>query len=159
MACSISKIKINPYKNNIMKNLTLVIIGLITIGFLTISLKSGPSPDSCNNNKDSMLVVMRFERKVKPEFVALLKRSFDECKVQVLAKEPGCLDYSLFQSYNDSTLFCITETWVNKGAHNAHMLLDHTKKHIEETKGIGDPSFKSKTNYTYWICPGANEKK
>ena len=75
-----------------------------------------------------------------------------------MAKEPGCLDYSLFQSYNDSTMFCLTEGWATKGAHNAHMQLEHTKKHIAETKDIKDPSFKSTTSYMYWICPGANEK-
>jgi hypothetical protein len=66
---------------------------------------------------------------------------------------------SLVVLYNDSTLFCLTEAWATKGDHNAHMLLEHTKKHIAETKGIYDPAFKSKTNYTYWICPGANAKK
>ena len=106
-----------------------------------------------------MIVVMRFERKVKPENVALFKQSFDACKAEVLLKEPGCLDYSLFQSYNDSTLFCLTEAWATKGDHNAHMQLEHTQKHIAEIKGINDPSFKSTTNYTYWICPEANEKK
>src|SRR5690606_36047022 len=103
----------------------------------------------CNCNKDSMVVVMRFERKIKPEHVALFKRSFDECKAEVLVKEPGCLDYSLFQSYNDSTLFLLTEAWKYKEAHIHHMQLDHTRKHIGEISGIGDPSFRSKTNYEY----------
>ena len=142
-----------------MKNLLLGIIGLLTIGVFTSGLKKGACVNDCSYNKDSMIVVMRFERKVKPEFVTLFKQSFDNCKAEVLAKEPGCLDYSLFQSYHDSTVFCLTEAWATKGAHNAHMLLDHTKKHIAETKGINDPSFKSTTNYTYWICPGANPKK
>ncbi len=142
-----------------MKNLILVIIAVVTIGLFTGSLKKGGAAyKTCDYNKDSMVVVMRFERKVKPENVALFKRSFDACKKEVLAKEPGCLDYSLFQSYNDSTLFCLTEAWANKGAHNAHMKLDHTIKHIAEIKGINDPAFKSKTNYTYWVCPGANPK-
>lgn len=105
-----------------------------------------------------MLVVMRFERKVLPQYVSFLKKSFDECREQVLSKEPGCLDYSLFQSYHDSTLFCLTETWINKGAHNAHMQMEHTKKHISETKNIADTTFKSTTGYTYWICPGANRQ-
>ena len=113
---------------------------------------------TCGCSKDSMVVVMRFERKVKPEHVALFKKSFDECKAEVMATEPGCLDYSLFQSYNDSTLFCLTEAWVNKGAHDYHMQLEHTKKHISETRGINDPSFKSATSYVYWICPAANNK-
>jgi quinol monooxygenase YgiN len=142
-----------------MKNLFLGVIVLVTIGFFTSGLKNGTPNNVCSYSKDSMIVVMRFERKVKPENVAFFKHSFDACKAEVMAKEPGCLNYSLFQSYNDSTLFCLTESWANKGAHNAHMLLDHTKKHIAETKGIYDPTFKSTTNYTYWICPGANEKK
>jgi len=141
-----------------MKKLFLGIIVLLIIGFVSSGLKNGPSDTDCSYSKDSMVVVMRFERKVKPENVALFKRSFDACKAEVLAKEPGCLDYSLFQSYNDSTLFCLTEAWATKGAHNAHMKLDHTIKHIAEIKGINDPTFKSKTNYTYWICPGANAK-
>jgi len=142
-----------------MKNLFLGLIVLVTIGFLTSALKNEAPDKVCTHNKDSMIVVMRFERKVKPENVSLFKNSFDRCKAEVLAKEPGCLDYSLFQSYNDSTLFCLTEAWATKGAHNAHMQLEHTKKHIAEIKGINDPAFKSTTNYTYWICPGANEKK
>jgi quinol monooxygenase YgiN len=141
-----------------MKNVILAIVAMAVIGLFTGALKKGAYNSVCDYNKDSMVVVMRFERKVKPENVALFKRSFDACKKEVLAKEPGCLDYSLFQSYNDSTLFCLNEAWATKGAHNAHMLLDHTKKHIAEIKGINDPSFKSTTNYTYWICPGANGK-
>jgi quinol monooxygenase YgiN len=129
-----------------MKNLFLGIIILLGIAFSSGGLKNGASNTECDFNKDSMVVV------------ALFKKSFDACKAEVLAKEPGCLDYSLFQSYHDSTLFCLTEAWATKGDHNAHMLLEHTKKHIAEIKGINDPTFKSKTNYTYWICPGANAK-
>lgn len=139
-----------------------LLIGIV-IMFGMCALAGGQdrkTPDNkCGFKKDSMVVVMRFEKKVLPQYVSLLKKSFDACKIQVLAKEPGCLDYSLFQSYNDSTLFCITETWATKGAHNAHMELEHTKKHISEIKGINDPAFKSKTNYTYWVCPGANLNK
>lgn len=140
-----------------MKNLLLSVIGFLAVGIFTSGIKDGASDKSCTYNKDSMVVVMRFELKVKPEFVSFLKQSFDECKEQVLAKESGCMDYSLFQSYNDSTLFCITEAWATKGDHIAHMQLEHTKKHIAETRNIRDASFKSKTNYAYWICPGANE--
>lgn len=142
-----------------MKNYIGGIILVFAIGLITNSLSAANSDKNCSNNKDSMVVVMRFEIKVKPEKVAFLKQSFDACKAEVLKKEPGCLDYSLFQSYNDSTLFCLTEAWATKGDHNAHMQLDHTKKHIAEISGIKDPEFKSKTNYTYWICPDANEKK
>lgn len=141
-----------------MKILILSILALAAIGFFTSGLINNPVKDECSFNKDSMNVVMRFEIKVKPEYVSFLKQSFDECRAKVLEQEPGCLDYSLFQSYNDSTFFCLTEAWATKGAHNAHMQLAHTKKHIAETQGIRDPSFKSKTGYTYWICPGANGK-
>jgi len=144
---------------NIMKKLFSGFLVFIAIVSCKSGLKTDISNDTCMYPKDSMVVVMRFERKVTPENVAFYKKSFDACKAEVLAREPGCLDYSLFQSYNDSTLFCLTETWATKGDHNAHMQLEHTIKHITETKGIGDPSFKSKTSYTYWICPGANEKK
>lgn len=139
-----------------MKNLSLSVLGLLTVAFLISGLANKSSQNECSFNKDSMNVVMRFEIKVKPEYVSFLKQSFDECKAKVHELEPGCLDYSLFQSYNDSTLFCLTEAWVTKKAHNDHMQLEHTKKHISETQGIRDPSFKSKTGYTYWVCPGAN---
>jgi quinol monooxygenase YgiN len=139
-----------------MKKLLAGIIALLLIGFFTTGLKNSPQEQVCTYNKDSMIVVMRMERKVKPENVALFKDSFDRCRAEVLAKEPGCLDYSLFQSYHDSTLFCLTESWATKGDHNAHMQMEHTKKHLAEIKGINDPTFRSKTNYTYWICPGAN---
>lgn len=112
----------------------------------------------CTFSKDSMRLVMRQERKVKPENVSLLKRSFDACKAEVLKKEPGCLDYSLFQSYNDSTLFLLTESWSSREALTAHMQFEHTKKHLAETKGIYDPAFRSKTNYNFLICPGANAR-
>jgi len=141
-----------------MKNRILIILALAVIGFFTIGLKNSSSQNECSFNKDSINVVMRFEIKVKPEYVSFLKQSFDECRAKVLEQEPGCLDYSLFQSYNDSTLFCLTEAWATKGDHNYHMKLAHTKKHISETQGIRDPSFKSKTSYTYWICPGVNGK-
>jgi len=142
-----------------MKNLRYVTIGIIAITLFTGSSRVPVSIGEGDHDKDSMRVVMRFELKVKPESVALLKQSFDACKVEVLAKEPGCLDYTLFQSYNDSTLFCINETWATKGDHDKHMQLEHTKKHLAETKGIRDPSFKSTTSYMYWICPEVNNVK
>lgn len=138
-------------------NLTFLFVGFLALVLFTGSSTGSDPEKECSYNKDSMRVVMRFEIKVKPEGVAFLKKSFDACKAEVLAKEPGCLNYSLFQSYNDSTLFCITETWATKADHNAHMQLEHTKKHIAETGDIRDPSFRSTSNYVYWICPGANE--
>ena len=146
-----------PKNRTLKKELFLSLFGFLALILFSGSYKVDVSNNDCANDKDSMRVVMRFELKVKPESVALLKQSFDACKVEVLAKEPGCLDYSLFQSYNDSTLFCITETWATKADHNTHMQLEHTKKHLAETRGIRDPSFKSSTSYMYWICPEVNK--
>ena len=142
-----------------MKNLLSLLAVMFVVFICSSFLKTEKEQDNvCSYNKDSMIVVMRIERKVKPEHVALLKRSFDACKKEVMAKEPGCINYTMFQSYNDSTLFCITEAWRTKADHNAHMTLDHTKKHLAEIKGINDPTFKASGNYTYWVCPGANAK-
>ena len=134
-----------------------ILAGLMAMGILTAGTVGSNDEKECSYDKDSMQVVMRFEIKVKPEYVTFLKQSFDACKKEVLAKEPGCLDYSMFQSYNDSTVFCITETWATKADHNSHMQLEHTIKHIAETRDIRDTSFKPKGNYVYWICPGAND--
>jgi quinol monooxygenase YgiN len=142
-----------------MKKILSALIVTVALASCANNVKDNTGASLCQYNKDSMVVVMRFERKVLPEHVAFLKKSFDECKAEVMKKEPGCLDYSLFQSYHDSTMFLLTETWATKGAHNAHMELEHTKKHIAETQNIGDPTFKSTTSYQYWICPGANESK
>lgn len=142
-----------------MKKMRIITFILVVIGFTSSSFKNVGTEEEKSCNKDSMQVVMRFELKVMPDKVAFLKQSFDSCKAKVLAEESGCLDYSLFQSYSDSTRFCLTETWANKAHHNAHMQLAHTKKHIAETSNIHDPSFKSKTNYVYWICPEANKKE
>jgi len=131
--------------------------GLMTLGLLNGSPVVSNAQQDCNYDKDAMQVVMRFEIKVKQESVTFLKQSFDSCKKEVLAKESGCLDYSMYQSYNDSTVFCITETWATKGDHDAHMQMEHTIKHIAETRDIRDASFEPKGNYVYWICPGANE--
>lgn len=142
-----------------MKNIFLSLVILIVFGFSSSTFAKENEKDKCTCDKDKMEVVMRFEIKVKPEYVSFLKQSWNEVRAEVLAKEPGCIDYSLFQSYNDSTLFVINEAWKTKKDHNDHMKLAHTQKHINETKDIKDRSFKSKRNYLYWVCPEANAKK
>lgn len=142
-----------------MKTLITGIVVLMIIMAFTVSPKTALQNESCTYNKDAMILVMRQDRKVKPENVALLKRSFEECRKEVVAKEPGCINYSLTQSYTDSTLFVLNETWATRADLTAHMQFEHTKKHIAETKGIYDPSFRSKANYNYLICPGANKKE
>ena len=70
-----------------MKRYFLGLIGMLILGSFTNDFSNDYSNSDCDYNKDSMLVVMRFEIKVKPEYVALLKQSFEACKVEVLAKE------------------------------------------------------------------------
>ena len=142
-----------------MRRIYSLIIGLVVLALAMEIRAQDNSVDQCGHSKESMQVVMRFEIKVKPEGVSLMKESFEACKVEVLAKEPGCLDYSMFQSYTDSTVFCITETWATKEDHNVHMQLEHTKKHIAETRDIRDTSFRPRGNYVYWVCPGPNKVK
>jgi len=79
-----------------MKNLFLGIIVLLIISSFTSGLNNSKTSDDCSYDKDAMVVVMRFERKIKPEYVVFFKQSFDACKTEVIEKEPGCLDYSLF---------------------------------------------------------------
>jgi quinol monooxygenase YgiN len=86
---------------------------------------------------------MRFEIKVKPEYVAFLKQSFDECRAKVLEQEPGCLDYSLFQSYNDSTLFCLTDAWQQK-ARIMHTCNWNIQKNTFPKPGESAPSLQTK---------------
>lgn len=141
-----------------MKNYQLLALsGLMILGLLAGGTVDSKAQEKCGYHKDSMQVVMRFEIRVKPEYVAFLKQSFDACKKEVLEKEPGCLNYTMFQSYNDSTVFCINETWATKADHDAHMQLAHTRKHLAETRDIRDNTFSSNSNYVYWVCPGANE--
>jgi quinol monooxygenase YgiN len=101
-----------------------------------------------------MKYAMNLYRKVLPEHLEAYKASFEKCRVETL-KEPGCLTYGMYQSYNDSTEFLIFEVWANKAAHNEHGQTAHLKQHIEEIKGMSDPSFKA-DNVMVYICPNVN---
>ena len=74
-----------------MKKLIAAITGLLLVIILLTGLKSIPQQAVCTYNKDSMIVVMRFERKVKPEYILLFKKSFNKYSIDVLSKEQGCL--------------------------------------------------------------------
>jgi len=119
----------------------------------SVSEKKAASLD-CSCNKDSMQVVMNLPQKVKPEFVSAYKMSFNKCAAETL-KEPGCLVYEVYQSFDDSTLFFITETWANKGEHLKHMETPHLKALIEETKNMGDSGDTRKSAEIY-VCKNVN---
>jgi len=83
-----------------------------------------------------------------------IRAYFLKCKVETV-KEPGCLEYGMYQSYTDSTEFMIVEAWKNKAAHLEHMETPHLKVHIEEIQGVGDPDYKGKMTEVY-VCPHVN---
>ncbi|MCD7916502.1 MAG: antibiotic biosynthesis monooxygenase [Tannerellaceae bacterium] len=116
--------------------------------------KTGCEIPCCSSEKEDMQYVMNIPRKIKPEHVAAFKESFEKCKVETL-KEPGCLDYGMYQSYTDSTEFMIVETWKNKAAHLEHMETPYLKVHIEEIQGVGEPGYSKKMAEIY-VCPHVN---
>ncbi len=90
-------------------------------------------------SKDSMVVVLNMERKIKPEFVSAFRASFEKCKTKTV-HEPGCLSYGMYQSYTDSTIFFIEEEWKNDGELAKHGQTEHLKVHLAEIKDMGDPN-------------------
>ncbi len=109
---------------------------------------------SCIDSKSSMRVVLNIQRKIKPEHIAAYKEAFEACRALTL-KEEGCIDYTLYQSYTDSTMFALEETWVNEGALAKHGESEHLKVLREATKDMPDPDFKSKVARIY-VCPYVN---
>lgn len=103
---------------------------------------------SCCDDKSGMEVVLDLHRKVKPEFVTAFKESFARCKVSTV-KEPGCLDYGVYQSPEDSTEFLIYEVWKNEGELAKHGETPHLKQHVEETKAM----FDSTSDKKIYVCP------
>ena len=111
---------------------------------------SQQSKESCCGkccDKDSMEVVMDLHRKVKPECVAAFKASFAKCKESTVL-EPGCVDYGVYQSPEDSTEFLIYEVWKNQGELDKHGKTAHLIQHVEETKGM----FDSTSNKHIYVC-------
>ncbi len=108
----------------------------------------------CAAKKDSLEIIMNIPVKIKPEFVSAYKAAFEKCKAETL-KEETCLDYSLFQSYTDSTEFHLYERWKNKPGHKLHMETAHLKQYFEDIKGMNDKA-KSKMITTY-VCPCVNQ--
>ena len=82
-------------------------------------------------------LVMHITYKIKPDRVADFKRAFDRCAVETL-KEPGCLKYEIYQSYNDTTLFFLLEKWQHKQAHQNHSQTEHLKAYFKAIEGAFD---------------------
>ena len=80
---------------------------------------------------------MHITYKINPDRVADFKRAFDRCAVETL-KEPGCLKYEIYQSYNDTTLFFLLEKWQHKQAHQNHSQTEHLKAYFKAIEGAFD---------------------
>lgn len=133
----------------------LLLFSLLGAGFgLTGCAGSGNQApaESCCADKSQMEVVLDLHRKVKPEFVSAFKASFARCKESTV-KEPGCLDYGVFQSPEDSTEFLIYEVWKNDGELAKHGETAHLKQHVAETKEM----FDNATGKKIFVCPKAQE--
>ena len=110
----------------------------------------------CADQKSTMMVQLNIVRKMKPGSAAAFIASFQKCKASTV-KEPGCIDYSIYQSVEDSTVLFIAETWKNEGELAKHGETEHLKIHAAETKDMGDPNGKGNFQKIY-ICPKANQK-
>jgi len=129
------------------------------VGFLSgcCNLSNQPAGErtcNCAAKKDLLEIIMNIPIKIKPEFVSAYKVAFEKCQAASL-QEATCLDYSLFQSYTDSTEFHLFERWKNKPGHNAHMETPHFFQYRDETKGMNDKA-RTKMIVTY-VCPCVNQ--
>lgn len=138
-----------------MKNLLTFVMGALF--FLSACQTQTEQPAdgcTCTAEKETMELTMNIPFKVKPECIASFKAAFDKCQAGTL-KEEACLDYAIFQSYNDSTEFHLFERWKNKPGHLKHMQTDHFNVYIQEIKGFFDTP-KTQTIEVY-VCPCVNE--
>lgn len=83
------------------------------------------------------VLVMHITYKVKPDRIMSFKNAFNQCAIETL-KEPGCLAYEVYQSYNDSTMFFLLEKWQNRQAHQRHCQTEHIKAYFKAIDGAFD---------------------
>lgn len=122
-----------------------------------MSCSSGSCKDSsqsCNcKQSDSTNIVLDLHRHIKPESVAAFKASFAECKKSTV-EEPGCIDYGVYQSPEDSTHFFIHEQWANQTELEKHWETPHLKKHVAETADM----CVEKNDLHIPLCPCAKQE-
>lgn len=110
---------------------------------------------NCSANKNKMKINLHVPIKIKPQaipqFIATYKKCADES-----FKELGCIDYTLYQSPFDSTLFFLNETWINKEAHIQHMKTAHFDEYIKGIDGLTEEGDNRQFEEIY-ICPEANK--
>lgn len=139
-----------------------IAISIILLMGLLLSV-AGQQPKQCANqtccadNLDSLQLVMLIPFKIKAEHIEGFTKAINKCAAETV-KEEGCLDYTIYQSPNDPSLFMLTEGWVNKRYHIAHMKTPHLKVYFEEIKGMSDSDNPRKAE-VYRVCPKCNQKK
>ena len=109
---------------------------------------------SCIEDKSSMQVVLNIQQKIKPEYVAAYKEAFEVCRAATL-QEDGCIDYTMYQSYTDNTLFMLVEVWANEAALAKHSESAHLSQLREVTKDMPDPDYQRAMNRIL-VCPCVN---
>ena len=101
-----------------------------------------------------MLVVLNIQQKIKPEYVEAYKEAFEACRAITLTEE-GCIDYTMYQSYTDHTIFMLVEVWENEAALGKHSESEHLSALRETTKEMPDPDFTRNMSRIY-VCPHVN---
>lgn len=86
-----------------------------------------------------MELILNVFKKVKPEHKAEYVGLFQECQRASLLEE-ACIEYALYQSFDDPFAFMLFERWESKEGHVAHTETDHFKKFIEATNSFFEKS-------------------
>ena len=118
----------------------------------TSNQETGGKACNCAAIKDSLEIIMNIPIKVKHEYVSAYKAAYEKCKVSSMQEEV-CLEYSLFQSYTDSTEFHIFERWKNTPGHLAHKETEHYKQFRKEIEGM---TVQISGRMNTYVCPCVN---
>ena len=66
------------------------------------------------------------------EFAKVFQKRCDECK-----KEPGCIEFQIFQSVADPDKFTLLELWESQAALDTHAKLNATRPALPEGLWVG----------------------
>lgn len=113
---------------------------------------------ACNPEyRDSVLLILQVPFKIKPEFVSAFKVSVDKVAAAT-RQEPGCVEYTCYQSFSDSTQFFLYEIWKNKAEHRIHDQMPYLATFFDEIKDMkaeGD----TRQFAEYYVCPNVAPAK
>ena len=72
-----------------------------------------------------LLVKSGMEEKFKQECLSIIPLTLDE---------EGCINYNLYQSKTDSSVFMLYENWVSKEAYHRHLQMSYMKVVFEKAE-------------------------